>query len=308
MQLRSLRIYCDTVSLRSFSKAAEASGVSQSNASQVVHQLEDRLGVELIDRSTRPFRVTPAGQKYYEGCRALLRGYAELEHDVRALHTEVESRLSVGAIYSVGLAEMSRYLDEFKTVEPSAVVHVDYWRPERVRQAVEAEEVDLGIVSYPERSRRIEVEPWRDEPLVIVCPPRHPLAGRGPAPLAALRGQAFVAFEKTLLIREKLDKLLARHRVEVEVSQEFDNTETMKRAIETGSGVALMPAPTAEKEVAEGSLVAVPLDDPNLVRPLGIVYRRDRNLSDVAKAFIALLKSHADRPADGAKSAGLATA
>lgn len=293
MQLRSLQIYRDTIALRSFSRAAEANGVSQSSASQVVHQLEERLGVELIDRSTRPFRVTEVGQKYYEGCRALLRGFDELERDVRSLHTEVESRLAVGSIYSVGLEEMRGYVDEFSRSHPRVDVQLDYWRSERVREAVEQEEVDLGIVSYPERTRRLAFASWRDERLVIVCPPGHRLAGVESAPLEAVRGEAFVPFDRSLPIRGKIDRLLARGRIEVEVTQEFDNTEMMKRAIETGSGLGLMPAPTVAHEVARGSLFATPLTDPTIVRPLGVVFRRDRNLSETARAFIALLQSHA---------------
>lgn len=293
MHLKSLKIYCDTVSLRSFSRAADENGVSQSNASQVVHSLEERLGVELIDRSTRPFRLTPAGEKYYEGCRGIVRRYDDLEREVQALHGRVEAQLAVGAIYSVGLADMSHYLDEFRESWPGAEVKIEYWRPDKVYHAVETEEVDLGIVSYPHKTRRLGFEPWRDEPLVLVCPPDHPLASPDEVELEVLEGQAFVALELGLPVRDKLDRLLAKHKIEVEIVHEFDNIETIKRAVESGAGVSLLPAPTVAREVASGTLRATPLADRSIVRPLGILFRRDRNLSGVAKAFIGLLKSHA---------------
>lgn len=292
MHLKSLKIFCDTVTLRSFSKAADENGVSQSNASQVVHSLEERLGVELIDRSTRPFRVTLAGEKYFDGCRYIVRRYDELEREVRALHGKAKARLTVGAIYSVGLADMTHFLDEFRETNPEADVRVEYWRPERVHDAVEGEEVDLGIVSYPQKTRRLAFEPWRDEPLVLVCSPEHELASAGTVDLGVLVGRPFVALEGGLPIRDKLDRLLSKNKIEVEIVHEFDNIETIKRSVETGAGVSMLPAPTVAREVADGKLVAAPFSDPSIVRPMGILHRRDRSLSDVAQAFIKLLQSH----------------
>ncbi|MEM6799388.1 MAG: LysR family transcriptional regulator [Planctomycetota bacterium] len=304
MHIKSLKIYCDTVALRSFSKAADENGVSQSNASQVVHQLEERLGVDLIDRSTRPFRVTPAGEKYYDGCRAIVRRYEDLELEVRSLHDEVASRLTVAAIYSVGLADMSHHVDAFRSAHPKADVRLEYWHPDQVVAAVESEEADLGIVSYPTKTRRLAAIAWRDERLVLVCAPEHPLTGRSEAPLRAIDGEAFIAFQRDLMIREKIDRLLAKHKVETPVALEFDNIENMKRAIETGAGVSLLPEPTVDREVRAGTLAKVRLDDPTIVRPLGIVHRKDRELSGVAAAFIKRLLGSTDtRPESKSETA-----
>jgi len=296
MHIKSLKIFCDTVALRSFSKAAEENGVSQSNASQVIHQLEERLGVELIDRSTRPFRVTPEGERYFEGCKTIVRKYDDLEREVRTLHEEVASRVTIAAIYSVGLADMSHYLDEFRARYPRAAVRIEYLHPKQVHEAVESEEADLGIVSYPAKSRRLAALDWRDEPWVIVCAPDHALASQSnpnhqPATVRLLADQAFVAFDRGLLVREKLDRLLAREKVDVQVELEFDNIETMKRAIETGAGVSLLPEPTVRREVAAGSLAMIRLADSAIVRPLGIIHRRDREMSDAAQAFVELLQT-----------------
>ena len=289
MHLKSLKIYCDTVALRSFSKAAEENGVSQSNASQVIHQLEEKLGVHLIDRSTRPFRVTPAGEKYYDGCRGIVRRYEDLEREVQSLHDEVASRITVAAIYSVSLADMNHCVEQFRATYPKADVRIEYWHPSKVLEAVESEEADLGIVSYPHKTRRLAAIPWREERLVLVCRPDHPLAGKEEVPLAAINGEAFVAFQRELMIREKIDRLLAKHRIETPVALEFDNIENMKRAVEAGAGVSLLPEPTVAREVKAGALARVRLDDPTIVRPLGIVHRRDRELSVAGEAFVSRL-------------------
>lgn len=293
MQIKSLKLFCDIARLHSFSRAAEENGVSQSSASQMVHHLEEHLGVQLIDRSTRPFTLTAEGVKYHEGCRKLVRRYDDLEHEVRTLHEAVSARLAIASIYSVGLAHMSLFQREFLAKYPKAQVRLEYLHPDSVYAAVESEQADLGIISFPQRSKRLGIIPWREEQLVLVAAPSHPLAQRDQAPLAALDGEAMIAFQRGLKIREAIDRELSRARVDAPVAHEFDNIETIKLAVEIGDGFSLLPEPTVSRELAAGTLVKIPLADCNLSRPLGILHRRDEPLSETAGRFIDLLHNHA---------------
>jgi DNA-binding transcriptional LysR family regulator len=291
INFRSLRIFCDIVERRSFSRAADDNGISQSSASQVVHHLEELLGVQLLDRSKRPFVLTPEGERYYSGCRRLVQEHQELEEEVRTLHDETARRLSVAAIYSVGLAHMSAFMRRFSAKHPSAQVRLDYLHPDEVYASVDEGKVDLGLVSYPEESRTLAVTAWRSEPLAMVCHPQHALANRPAIRLAELAGESFVAFESTLRIRAEIDRQLLIHDVEVNIAHEFDNIETIKRDIEIGAGVSILPEPTVEREIASGTLTKVPIIGPKLERPLGILHRRDRTLGTIAHQFIDLLCS-----------------
>lgn len=290
MHLKSLKIYCDVIDQQSFSRAAAANDMSQSAISQVVHQIEERLGVKLIDRSRRPFVTTAEGKRYYEGCCQIVRQYDDLEQHILHLHDKIAGRFTVAAIYSVGLAHISNYVREFSAQYPNANVRLEYLHPHRVYEVVTNGSADLGLVSYPQASRRLATIPWRSESILLVCSPNHHLAQRLSAPLEAIRGEHFVAFEKGLRIREEIDHALAIRQVEVNTVIEFDNIETIKRAIEAGEGVSLLPSPTVEREVAIGSLAAVPLAGQQLVRPLGIVHQRTRSLGEPAKQFVQLLK------------------
>jgi DNA-binding transcriptional LysR family regulator len=291
MHLKSLKVFCDVVGWRSFSRAAEENGISQSGASQVVHQLETRLGVKLIDRSKRPFVLTPEGEAYYEGCRKLVQRYDALEDQVRTLHEEVSGRVRVVSIYSVGLHHMSRYLQRFLTEYPKANVRLEYQHPHKVYEAVEKDQADLGLVSYPRASRTIEAVLWREEPMVLVCAPTHRLAGRDRVRLEELAGENVIGFDPDLTIRHEIDRVLAEHGVEVRVVMEFDNIETIKRAVEIDAGVALLPEPTVRREIETRSLVAVPLTTDELVRPLGIIHRRGKELGITTRRFIELLQT-----------------
>lgn len=298
MHLKSLKVFCDVVSRRSFSRAADENGISQSGASQVVHQLEERLGVRLIDRSKRPFVLTPEGQTFYDGCRKIVQRYFELEDEVRTLHDEVAGRVVIASIYSVGLHHMSQYLQDFLTQHPKANVRLEYLHPTRVYEAVENDEADLGLVSYPRSSRTLEAKVWRQEPMVLACAPEHPLARESSVALEALHGLSMVCFESGLIIRREVDRALQSRHVEVQVAMEFDNIETIKRAIEINAGVSLLPEPTVLREVEAGSLAKVPLTTDELVRPLGIIYRRGKLLSGTTRRFMEALLSHTPESKD----------
>lgn len=293
VHFKSLKVFCDVIQQRSFSRAADENGISQSGASQLVHQLEEGLGVKLIDRSKRPFVLTPEGEVYYDGCRAIVDRYLALEDKVRTMHQEVVGRLRVASIYSVGLHHMSRYLKQFMSEHPRANIRLEYLHPHRVYQCVEDDLADLGLVSYPKSSRTIHAIQWRKEPMVLVCAPSHPLASAHRVDIEQLQGERMVGFDNDLTIRREIDRVLNLHRVDVSVAMEFDNIETIKRAIEIDAGVALLPEPTVVREVAAGTLAAVPLATDELVRPLGIIHRRGKDLSSTAQRFIALLQREA---------------
>lgn len=291
MHVKSLKVFCDVVGRRSFSRAADENGISQSGASQMVHHLEEHLGVKLIDRSKRPFVLTPEGETYYEGCRKLVQRYYALEEEVRTLHQEVAGRVAVVSIYSVGLSHMNKTVQEFMTRYPRANVRLQYQHPHRVYELVENDQVDLGLVSYPKSSRTIKAISWREEPMVLVCSPQHRLAKQAGVRLEDLHNLAMVGFDAELEIRHEIDRALTAARVETSVVMEFDNIETIKRAIEIDAGVSLLPRPTVEREVAAGTLVAIPLADVQLVRPVGIVVRRGKELGKTARRFMQILQA-----------------
>ena len=284
VNLKSLKIFCDIISRRSFSKAATDNGISQSGASQLVGQLEHQLGVQLIERSKRPLVPTREGQAFYDGCRKIIASYDALE---------VAGRVRVAAIYSVGLHHMSRYVQDFMSRHPKANVRLEYLHPDRVLESVEQGQADVGIVSYPRSSRSIEAEPWREETIVLACAPTNSFAGRVQMSLDELHGQRMVGFDSDLVIRHELDRAIAAHNAEPNVVMEFDNIETIKRAVEIDAGVALLPEPTVGRELAAGTLCMVRLVGEELIRPLGIIRARGTPLAPTVERFIELLRGHA---------------
>jgi len=258
--------------------------------------------VALIDRSCRPWKLTPDGQIFYNGCREVLEAYETLEAKLRGDQAATNTPVRVAAIYSVNLHDMSRCVRRFNELRPQARVELEYLHPGRVCERVLNDEVDLGIISFPHGRRGLSVIPWRDEPMVVACHLQHPLARATRIKVNLLAGEPFVGFDANLIIRKKVDAFLREHGVEVKVVLTFDNIEAVKRAVEIGSGVAILPRPTLEHELQANTLAAVPFAAQDFVRPLGIVYRRGRCLPPNAEAFIALLKNGGEQASAGGKA------
>ena len=283
------RLFKEIASTRSMSRGAEHCGVSQSAASQHVHEVEKRLGVTLLDRSKRPLELTAAGRLYHDFCREVLRREEEFALSLESIKGEVEGAVRVVSIYSTGLSEMSRLRDQFAARYPTAQLHVEYMRPEKIYEAVRADAADLGLVSYPEASREVAVIPWREEEMQVAVHPGHPFASRDEIFAADLAGQDFIGFDDDLRIRRELDRFLRAQGIEVNLVMHFDNIQTIKEAVALGSGISLLPARTMQAEIDQGRLVAVKLNAPGLVRPVGIVHRKRKKFNSATRALLELL-------------------
>jgi DNA-binding transcriptional LysR family regulator len=290
MHVESLKVYCDVVACRSFSQAAQANKLTQSAASQIVLQMETRLGVQLINRSTRPLQPTPLGQAFYEGCKGLVERYLEVEASIRKARDQIASTVRVAAIYSVGLGDLGQYVERFAAQQPSVKVHIEYLHPDRVCEKVLEGTADLGLLSFPRKSRELVALPWRDEDMVLTCASGHPLARHRAVAPAQLAGAKYIGFDKNLAIRREVDRFLRDQGVVVDVVLEFDNIENIKKAVELAAGVALLPEPTVRKEVQAGTLTARPLVGCRLVRPLAIIHRRQPKPTATVLRFVDLLR------------------
>ncbi len=290
MHLDSLKLYCDVVRLRSFSRGAAAHGISQSAASQSVQQLEGELDLPLLDRSRRPLEPTTEGRAFFEACRTLIQGFEKAKGDLQASRRRVEGTVRVAAIYSVGLHDMSRHMQPFMSAHPHAKVLLECLHPHKVVEAVLNDEADLGVLSYPANTRAIEILPLRSEPMVLVAHPSHRLARRRSLTGADLNGDKFVAFDHDLAIRKAIDRALKGQGIKVEIVMEFDNVETIKQAIGINAGLSILPRPTVLKELGMRTMVALPLAFPGLVRPIAIIRRRGRRMTPAVARFVEQLQ------------------
>lgn len=288
VHLEHLRLFSAIARSRSLSQGARQLGYSQSAASQAIAQLELHLQTPLLDRSRRPLALTPAGQRLQAGITPLLSGWDRLVAALRPDGGGLTGTVTVAAIHSLGLHLLVGLVQRFTAEHPGVRVRTQHLRHDEVVRAVKERRVDLGILSYPPALRGIEAIHLRDEPLVVVCHPSHRLVPRRRLRLADLAGARLVAFDRDLPIRRALDEALRTAGVAVEVAMELDNVESMKQAVLGNCGIAILPEPTVLRETLGRMLVALPVEDATLSRPVAVL-RRQSVHDPAIDAFVAFL-------------------
>jgi LysR family transcriptional regulator, transcriptional activator of the cysJI operon len=293
MQIESLKVFCDLAETESFTKAAQINEITQSAVSQQVSALERTFKALLIERSKKKFRLTREGEILYEYAKQIINQYDSLYNKLQEVRDVVCGTIRVSTIYSIGLHDLPPYLKKFLKSYQTVNVHVEYRRSNQVYEDILGNADDLGLVAYPVKDPKLEVVPLRKDKLVLICHPKHPLAKNNNVSLKDLAGQRFVAFEPDIPTRKAIDKALKDAGVEVQTAMEFDNIETVKRAVEIDAGISIVPASTVAQEVAKHTLEAVELDNGSLSRPLAVIYKKNKVLSPAMKQFIATLKGEA---------------
>lgn len=290
MHIETLKVFCDVVETGSFSAAASQNFITQSAVSQQLRSLETKYHCKLLERGRSGAKPTPAGEILYHASRDILERYREIETQLQESAKVVSGSLRVAIVYSVGLHELPPYLKEYLREFPQVNVHVEYARPNKIYDDAIAGRIDLGIVAYPAKHPQVTVIPFREDRLVVVCPPEHPLSTLKKVTISRLNGEVFVGYERDISTRKATDQLFKDHGINVQYAGEYDNIETIKRAVEIGQGVAIVPLASVQRELEHGTLRVVHLSDETLLRPLGIIHKKGRHLSPAAVKFIDVLR------------------
>jgi DNA-binding transcriptional LysR family regulator len=290
MQIESLKVFCDLAETESFTKAAQINAVTQSAVSQQISSLEKQFKSLLIERSKKKFRLTREGQVLYEYSKQMIQTYDSLHSRLQELKDIISGTIRVATIYSIGLHDLPPYLKKFLKSFPTVNVHVEYRRANQVYEDVLGNVVDLGLVAYPVKDNKLELVPLRKDTLVLICHPQHPLAKNKTIKLAQLAGQKFIGFEPDIPTRKAIDRILKDENVEVQNVMEFDNIETVKRAVEIEAGISIVPQGTITQEVAKQTLSEVRIEGLDLYRPLAAIYKKNKVLSPAMKQFLSILK------------------
>ncbi|MDB6024628.1 MAG: transcriptional regulator, LysR family [Verrucomicrobiales bacterium] len=290
MQIESLKVFCDLAETESFTKAAQINSITQSAVSQQISSLERQFKSLLIERSKKKFRLTREGQVLYEYSKQIIQTYDSLHSKLQEIKDIISGTIRVATIYSIGLHDLPPYLKKFLKAFPTVNVHVEYRRANQVYEDVLGNVVDLGLVAYPTKDPKLETIALRKDILVLICHPNHPLAKQKNVKLNQLAGQKFIAFEPDIPTRKAIDKILKDNGVEVQTVMEFDNIETVKRAVEIEAGIAIVPQGTITQEVSKQTLAEVKIEGIELYRPLAAIYKKNKVLSPAMKQFLSILK------------------
>jgi LysR family transcriptional regulator, transcriptional activator of the cysJI operon len=290
MQIENFKIFADLVETKSFSKSAKINGITQSAVSQQARAMERHFKTLLIDRSQKQFQLTREGQRVYDASKELLHSYDKLLSELQEMKKVISGTIRISTIYSIGLHELPPYIKRFLQDYPSVNVRVEYRRSNLVYEDILHNSVDFGLVAFPVKQRQIEVVPFRNDHLVLIAPPGHALARRGTeVDLHELAGLKFIGFDPDIPTRKAVDQIFRDNKLEIEPVMEFDNIETVKRAVEIDHGIAIVPQATVLQETRQGTLAVLHFKGKEFTRPLAILHRKGRVLTPAMKKFIDTL-------------------
>jgi DNA-binding transcriptional LysR family regulator len=290
MNLESANIFCDLVELKNFSRTAEIHNISQSAVSQQLAQLEMSHKTQFINRKKRPLELTASGQVFYKACKDLLERYNQLNSELAALG-KMKSRINLASIFSIGMHTLQPYIRKFIKVYPDINLSIEYLDAKDIFGRLLKGSVDIGVVALPKQDRNVRVYPFENEPLVLVCSPGHSFAALDGIDIHRLQGEKFIAFSQDVPTRHHIDSILKRYGVSVLIMMEFDNIETIKRAIEIKSGVAILPLPSVQTEVSSGALNVIEFSNEHFFRPTGIIIQKGHPLNKAGHYLLELMQN-----------------
>jgi DNA-binding transcriptional LysR family regulator len=289
MHIETLKVFCDVVETRSFSTAASQNFVTQSAVSQQIRALETKYECRLIERTRGAVQVTPAGEVVYQASKEIVQRYLEMEGGLQSMNNRVGGTLRIATVYSVGLYELTSPLRRFLRAYPQVKVHLDYSRSSKIQEDVLRGSIDFGILAYPARRPYLVLLPFREDRLVLICHPQHPLASHKQISVHKIHGEAAIGFERDIATRRAIDRALRARGVALRYVSEVDNIDTIKRFVEVGQGVAIVPEPAVQSEVKGETLAVVHFSDERISRPLAVVHRKGKQFSLAAERFIEFL-------------------
>ncbi|MFM8409197.1 MAG: LysR family transcriptional regulator substrate-binding protein, partial [Alphaproteobacteria bacterium] len=187
------------------------------------------------------------------------------------------------------LYEFSDELKRFVKAYPNVNVRLEYKKSNQIYEDVLAGTLDVGVIAYPTKRPQIRLIPFREDRLVLICAPSHPLAKNKSVSIRDLEGANFVGFEKDIPTHKAIERALQKHGIRVHYVAEVDNIEVIKRIVEVGSGISIVPEPAVRPEIRNKSLVAVTISDETFVRQLAVIHKEGRHFSPAAERFIETL-------------------
>lgn len=289
MNIETMQIFCDLVELRNFSRAAEKHRISQSAVSQQLAQLELGHKCQFINRNKRPLTLTGPGEIFYRACKDMLDRYDRLNSELTSL-SKSTSRINIAAIFSIGMHTLQPYVKKFMAKYPKTNLSIEYLDSGDIYERILKGSIDIGVVAIPRRDRNIEVFQFQSEQLVFVCGREHELANNSEISIHRLQGQKFIAFEEGLPTRNLIARILTQYNVTVRTIMQFDNIETIKRAVEINAGISILPETAIRTELANGTLTAMSFSNESFFRPTGVIVRKNRDISLAGRYLIELLR------------------
>jgi len=290
MEIRSLEVFLSVAKHLNFTRAGEEVNLSQPSVSVRIRQLETELGVKLFEQLGKRVGLTEAGSLLIPHARRVIAAIEDAKHTIDELQGLERGSLRIGASTTPGMYLIPKAIARFKARYPKIEIQLGIKDTRQVEEGVARNEFDFGFVGGHLAGDEVEAQSWLTDQLVLVVAPAHPLARKKSVKLEDLRKEKFILREPGSATRATITSHLLRSNLTVEPIMEMENPESVKKAVQSGLGIAFISLFAVETELKAKTLVAVVVRSIDIRRELKIVHRKDKHLSRAARAFIEMAR------------------
>ncbi len=289
MDINQLEVLIAVAQEQSFSRAAESLHRTQPAVSQAIRRLEDEVGEPLFDRSSKDGTLTAAGRVLYEFAQEMINLRRSAQVAVRELRDLQRGKLTLSANeYTVNY--LLPVIPIFRARHSHIKVEVKRSLASRIPSEILGRDIEIGVVSYKPNDSGIVSMPVVVDELALIVAPDHPLAQKGIVSVRELGAESFIAHNVPSPYRERVVRTFEKYKTPLNISLEMPTLEAIKRFVEDGMGVALVPRLTAQAEIRRKLVVALTVREMRLERRLHLIYRKGGSLSHAARAFLRVAK------------------
>ena len=281
---RQLEVFEVVARLLSYTKASKELHLSQPAVSMQIKLLEESAGLPLFEKVGRKTYLTEAGREMYHYCRSVAQQIEELTEVLERLKGLETGRLEI-TVATTANAFATRMLSRFNKKHLGSTVSLDVTNRERLLRQLADNEKDIAIMGRPPTDADLVIEPFADNPLVVVAAPDHPLVSMQPIPLYRLQDQTFVVREKGSGTRTAMERFFEEHNLSITSSMEMNENEAIKQAVQAGMGLGVVSIHTIELELETNRLVILDVEDFPIMRHWYLVHRKEKRLSPITQAF-----------------------
>ena len=290
MQLADLAAFLAVATDRSFSAAARRLNRTQPAISQAVRRVEDELGERLFDRSSRDGTLTEAGQLLHDYAQRLLGLANEAQTAVQELQQMRRGRVIVGA-NEAAVHTLLPHVERFAGLHPQVAVEVRRVPSRQIAGAILDRSIDFGVLTFQPTDRGVQTLPLGTDDIVLLLSPKHPLAARRRVTIEEVGRQVVIAHNDPSPTRDRVLRAYERRHTSINIQISLPSLDGIKRAVEMGIGVALLPRRCALTEIARGHLVAIKVPELGATRQVRLVFRRTGERSRAADAFLEVVRT-----------------
>ncbi len=289
MDIHELEVLLVVAEEKSFSRAAKVLHRTQPAVSQAIRRLESEVGEKLFDRSSKDGTLTHAGEVLLDFARQMLNLRRSAKTAIRDLKELHHGKVSISANEHT-VFYLLPLIDEFKKRHPLIKIDVQRGVASRIPKEIMAREVELGVISFKPKDSSVKSLAVSMDELVLIVSLDHQLAGKKSVSVKDLGTETFIAHNAPSPYREQVIEKFAKYKTNLNISVEMPSLEAIKRLVELGVGVALVPKLTAQSEIDNKQLLGLSVHEMKLERKLHIVYKRNGVLSHAAKVFLQLAR------------------